>query len=218
MFQGPSAGFSAVTYKTETQQEAEKEQEVRSQPSEVTTAGSPIWYFMLFLTESTYIHKWLQHLLFNAHIWVNMQTIYRQTAVHVPLSPLCPAAGAWCPGCMCALISGTFSALLWSYFRSSVRFHHAGGAECYLLSRLSNPQGSLEDQNIQTAEDEEESSSVLSEGIGHSNILACANGCSLTSRQREQKPERSVLVTPTVQVLHRLIFSCRGTFLNVLSV
>lgn len=65
------------------------------------------------------------------------------------------------------------------------------------LSCFRNPQGSLEDLNTQTAEDEEgneeERSSVLSEGIDHGNILAYLSGSSSTSIQREWTPERSVL-------------------------
>ncbi|XP_040911516.1 uncharacterized protein LOC121193345 [Toxotes jaculatrix] len=57
----------------------------------------------------------------------------------------------------------------------------------------SRSQGSLERLAILTAEDEEESISVLSEGIDHSNILAYLSGTCSTSRRRESPESRSTL-------------------------
>lgn len=53
-------------------------------------------------------------------------------------------------------------------------------------------QGSLEGRDIQAAEAEEESNSVLSEAIDHSDILAYLSGARSSSRQTQRTPDRSV--------------------------
>ncbi|XP_073347788.1 uncharacterized protein [Pagrus major] len=60
-----------------------------------------------------------------------------------------------------------------------------GHSSC--LSKSS--QGSLEGQDIQAAEAEEETNSVLSEAIDHSNILAYLSGARSSSRQTQQTPD-----------------------------
>ncbi|TKS79937.1 AT-hook-containing transcription factor [Collichthys lucidus] len=57
------------------------------------------------------------------------------------------------------------------------------------LQHSSRSQGSLDGRDIQRAEAEEERSSVLSEVIDHSNILAYLSGASSSSRQRQQTPD-----------------------------
>lgn len=63
----------------------------------------------------------------------------------------------------------------------------------FSLSSFRSSHGSLQGLDIQTAEAEGERSSVLSEAIDHSNILAYLSGASSSSRQRQQTPERSVV-------------------------
>ncbi|XP_051263550.1 uncharacterized protein LOC127367591 isoform X1 [Dicentrarchus labrax] len=57
------------------------------------------------------------------------------------------------------------------------------------LQYLRSSQGSLGGLDTQTAETEEERSSLLSEAIDHSNILAYLSGTSSSSRQREWTPD-----------------------------
>lgn len=59
-------------------------------------------------------------------------------------------------------------------------------------SRCRSSQGSLEGRDIQAAEAVEESNSVLSEAIDHSDILAYLSGARSSSRQTQRTPDRSV--------------------------
>lgn len=65
---------------------------------------------------------------------------------------------------------------------------------CSSLLSLRSLQGSLEELDITTAEEEEgeeeERSSVLSESIGHDNILAYLTGTNSSTRDKEWTPER----------------------------
>lgn len=53
--------------------------------------------------------------------------------------------------------------------------------------------GSLQGLDIQTAEAEEDRSSISSEALDHSNILAYLSGAGSSHRQSQQTPERSAL-------------------------
>lgn len=130
--------------------------------------------------------------------------------MHDPLSPLYPPiddlSGACV--CVCAQIIDTLSAFLWAdcvsgtvlVLSSTVQREQSVWVSvswCFSLSCLRSSRGSPERLDVLTAEGEEgdgeEGSSVLSEGIDHSNILAYLRGTNSTSRQREWTPERSVL-------------------------
>lgn len=62
----------------------------------------------------------------------------------------------------------------------------------FFLSCFRSSHSSLQGLDLQTAEAEGEWSSVLSEAIDHSNILAYLSGASSSSKQRQHTPERSV--------------------------
>lgn len=59
-------------------------------------------------------------------------------------------------------------------------------------SHCRSSHSSLEGRDIQAAEAEEETSTVLSEAIDHSDILAYLSGARSSSRQKQQTPSRSV--------------------------
>ena len=126
--------------------------------------------------------------------------------MHVSLSLSCLAFDALSGACMLvsAQIIGTFSAFLWTDSVSGTvlvlgstmqRDHSIGVCLCagFLLYYFRSV-GSLEGLNTPTAEDEEgnedERSSVLSEGIVHGNILAYLSGTSSPSRQTQWTPEK----------------------------